>query len=498
MILPSIIYALFLFSVVGIYWALPRQKLRLWLLFVASLVFYASLQVEYLPLMLAIAVGTYWLGHAISAPMNWRISNEAWQAAEEKWDSRRLVLLWIGIGLNVLLLFGFKYLTPTFDLLENLTGGYPFLVASQPLLENLIIPLGISFFCFECIAYLVDVYRGSPPSPRFVDFAAYKLFFPKLISGPIVRFHSFVGQLEQPRLPQMSQAIEGLWLIAIGTVKKLLLADRIAILVNLSFDNLERAGSGDIWLAVFAYGLQLYLDFSGYVDIARGSAIFLGINLPQNFDFPYFSASIAGFWRRWHITLGAWLRNYLYFPLGGSRKGLARTCFNLLIVMVLAGAWHGDNWGFLIWGGIHGLALAIHRVTQAVSHRWQWLERSWQSLPGIVLGWLLTQFVVFGSWLFFRLPDVRDFSLAIRRLWGQPADIQFATKVYNESLGIAMPEIVALLGLVALGMAIAAACHHSLKIQLGWPMKLMLVPLCFFVAWLLAPSETLPYIYFEF
>ncbi|MFE4108123.1 MBOAT family O-acyltransferase [Almyronema epifaneia] len=498
MTLPSIIYALFLFSVVGIYWSLPRPILRTWLLLVASFVFYASLQVQYLPLMLAIALASYWFGKAISAPLNWRISNEAWQAAEAEWDHRRLGLLWLGIGLNVLLLFGFKYLTPSFDLLTTLTGGYPLLVASQSLLENLIIPLGISFFCFECIAYLVDVYRGSPPSDRFVEFAAYKLFFPKLISGPIVRFHSFIGQLRQPQFPQMHQVIEGLWLIAIGTVKKLLLADRIAILVNLSFDNLERAGSGDIWLATFAYGLQLYLDFSGYVDIARGSAIFLGFSLPQNFDFPYFSTSIAEFWRRWHITLGAWLRNYLYFPLGGSRKGLWRTCFNLVIVMVLAGAWHGDNWGFLIWGGIHGLALAIHRLNQAMTQRWQWLAVGWRSLPGLLLGWLLTQFVVFGSWLFFRLPDVRDFSFAVQRLWGQPADIQFATKVYRESLGLTMPEVAALLVLVGVAMAIAYVCHRRLKIQLGWPVKLLLVPLCFFLAWLLAPSETLPYIYFEF
>ncbi|NJN03612.1 MAG: MBOAT family protein [Leptolyngbyaceae cyanobacterium RM1_1_2] len=498
MILPSVIYGLFLLSVVGIYWSLPRPALRLWLLFAASLIFYTSLQVEYLPLMLAIALATYLLGHVISAPLNWRIDNAAWQAAEEKWDGRRLALLWLGISLNILLLVGFKYLSPTFDLIESMTGGYPFFTASQSLLETLLIPLGISFFCFECIAYLVDIYRGSPPSSRFIDFAAYKLFFPKLISGPIVRFHSFAAQFEQQRPPQVNQIAEGLWLIAIGTFKKLLLADRIAILVNLSFDNLERAGSGDIWLAVFAYGLQLYLDFSGYVDIARGSAIFLGFNLPQNFDFPYFSTSIADFWRRWHITLGAWLRNYLYFPLGGSRRGLERTCLNLLVVMVLAGAWHGDNWGFLIWGGIHGLALAVHRLTQALAQRWPWVERVWRSLPGILLAWLLTQLLVFGSWLFFRLPDVRGFSLALGRLWGQPADIQFATKVYSESLGLTMPEITALLLLVWLAMAIAYIFHRSFKVQLGWPVKLLLVPLCFFLSWLLAPSETLPYIYFEF
>ena len=243
----------------------------------------------------------------------------------------------LGIILNTLLLLGFKYLAPTVSLL-NLDAAV------------WLMPWGLSFFTFECIAYLVDVYRGSPASDRLLEFAAYKLFFPKLLSGPITRFHSFTGQLKTFSLPPLSQSVEGLWLIASGAVKKLLIADRIGLLVNLSADSLPRAGSGDIWLLAFAYGLQLYLDFSGYVDVARGSALLLGVNLPQNFNFPYFSTSIADFWRRWHITLGDWLRNYLYFPLGGSRNGLARTCLNLMLIMLIAGIWHGDRWGFIVWG----------------------------------------------------------------------------------------------------------------------------------------------------
>ena len=168
----------------------------------------------------------------------------------------------------------------------------------------------------------------------------------------------------------------------------------------------------------WAYGLQLYLDFSGYVDMARGSAVLLGFDLPQNFDFPYFSTSIADFWRRWHMTLGDWLRNYLYFPLGGSRQGLLRTCLNLMIIMAIAGLWHGAAWGFIVWGLLHGIALVVHRLTDALSNQVTWLKRAWQSLPGVVLAWALTQSTVFSTWIFFRLPDLKDSWLVVQRLWG--------------------------------------------------------------------------------
>jgi alginate O-acetyltransferase complex protein AlgI len=281
-------------------------------------------------------------------------------------------------------------------------------------------------------------------------------------------------------------------------VKKLLVADHIAILVNLSFNNLARAGSADLGLAIFAYGLQLYLDFSAYVDIARGSAMLLGITLPENFNAPYFSTSLTDFWRRWHITLGDWLRNYLYFPLGGSRQGLGRTCFNLMLVMLIAGIWHGNNWGFLIWGALHGAGLVIHRLTQAAAKAAPPIKQFWASIPGLLLAWILTQGLVFFSWLFFRLPDPKQFTLALERLVGTAADPQFIQKVYLESLGFSYGELlVLLLGVVGL-MAIAQLFQRGLQLQISWPVKLLLIPVFGFLAWLLAPAETLPYIYFDF
>lgn len=491
MILPSILYGFFLAGVVLLYWLAPNKVARLLVLLVTSLYFYASLQLHYVPLMLVLIGLNFAIGKSLGTPLDWRIPNEAWQYAQEDWNRRRSRLLGLGIALNTLLLLGFKYLSPTLE-------AFNFNQSTAGVLANWVMPLGLSFFTFECIAYLVDVYRGSPASDQLLEFAAYKLFFPKLISGPITRFHSFAGQMKAPTVPPFSQSAEGLWLIAVGTIKKLLIADRIGQLVNLSAESLPRAGSGDIWLLTFAYGLQLYLDFSGYVDIARGSALLLGFNLPQNFNFPYFATSIADFWRRWHMTLGDWLRNYLYFPLGGSRRSLMRTCLNLMVVMLIAGIWHGDRWGFIVWGAIHGIALGIHRLNGALLERSSLLKAFWKSVPGIFLAWAITQFVVFFSWIFFRLPSLNDASLAVRHLVGYTADVQFAQKVYIDSFSLNRPQISLLLaGIVAL-MGIAYTVQNNLKLQISWPVKVLLLPICFYLAWILAPSEASPYIYFDF
>jgi alginate O-acetyltransferase complex protein AlgI len=494
MILPSIVYLLFLLSVIGLFWTLTSLQARLWLLTIASLVFYASLQIQYLLLMVTLMLVTFFLGNAIATPLDWQGVTSRWQLAEQGWNRRRRWLLWLGISLNVVLLLGFKYLEGAFRLMGWVEPSAP----ASSIWANLVMPLGLSFFCFECIAYLVDVYRGSPSALNFVDFSAYKFFFPKLISGPITRFHLFIDQVEQQKAPGLNGIVEGCWLIAYGAVKKLLVADHIAILVNLSFNNLARAGSADLWLATFAYGLQLYLDFSAYVDIARGSAMLLGITLPQNFNAPYFSTNLTDFWRRWHITLGDWLRNYLYFPLGGSRQGLGRTYLNLMIVMLIAGIWHGNNWGFLIWGALHGAGLVLHRLTQAATKAVPQMKPFWASIPGLLLAWMLTQGLVFFSWLFFRLPDPKQFTLALGRLVGTAADPQFIQKVYLESLGFTYGELVALLlGVLSL-MAIAHLFQRSLQLEISWPVKLLLIPVFGFLAWLLAPAETLPYIYFDF
>lgn len=492
----SPLYAVFLVCVIGVFWSVRSVWLRSWLLFITSLLFYASLQAQYLPLLLVATMINYWLGRAIGAPPDWRI--EDWQFAQADWNQRRLKLLWIGIFLNVLLLLGFKYVPFSFNTIATVFDLPDFQQRANWAEVHLIAPLGLSFFSFECIAYLVDVYRGAPAARGFLEFSAYKLFFAKLISGPITRYHPFAAQVQNAKSLLMPQISEGLWLIACGAIKKGLIADRLNVLVNLSFDNVQRAGSLDLWIAIAAYGFQLYLDFSGYVDVARGSALLLGIELPENFNFPYLTTSIADFWRRWHTTLGDWLRNYLYFPLGGSRQGLIRTCLNLVIVMVVAGIWHGAAWGFIAWGGIHGLALAIHRLTDAVSNRFKWIEALWSSVPGVILAWMMTQMMVFVSWVFFRLPNVNTALNVVGRLWGQTADVQYAQKVYGEAVKLYPPQIGVLLGSIALVMLLAYTIQRGLKLNLTWHLKLLLVPLCWYVVWQLAPETGTRYIYFDF
>ncbi|TAF03259.1 MAG: MBOAT family protein [Nostocales cyanobacterium] len=495
----SIFYGLFLLSILGIYWTVAEQRLRLLILLIASIIFYSSWHIQYLPLLLTLTFINFRLGLEIGKStslgkhsQNWQISNEEWQIAQSDWNQNRLKILWFGIILNTAILLSFKYLPILLKWLFNIPLNSP----DAPF--KLVSPLGISFFTFECIAYLIDVYRGAPATEQFWQFATYKLFFAKLISGPITRYHNLAGQFNTLRFPSVDKLAEALWLIARGAVKKGILADNLGIFVDLCFGNLQRAGSTDLWLATFAYGLQLYLDFNGYVDIARGSALLFGLVLPENFDFPYFSTSIADFWRRWHITLGDWLRNYLYFPLGGSRQGLMRTCGNLLIVMLIAGIWHGSAWGFIVWGALHGVALAVHRLTDTISNHSKILGLFWQNPLGIIFAWLLTQFMVFTSWIWFRLPNLQDSALVIQNLWGHSADAQFVEKVYVEALNSSPHQISWLLLALSVLMGISYAFKRGMKLEFSWQIKLVFVPLCFYAVWLLAPEGSLPYIYFDF
>lgn len=502
----SNLYAIFLFSTLGIYWSVDSESKRLWVLLIASIVLYASLQPQYLFLLGVLTFINYQLGLALgtnTAPGNHnfdlQISNEEWQFAQADWNRRRWKIMWLGIALNVLLLVAFKYVEPFLKFLNPNPGESGLFNLDFNL--KIIAPLGISYFTFECISYLVDVYRGAPATKSWLKFAAYKVFFVKIASGPITRFHNFANQFKTAKLPGAETIADALWLIARGTLKKGILADNIGVYVDLCFGNLQRAGSGDLWLGTFAYGLQLYLDFSGYVDIARGGALLFGITLPQNFDAPYFSTSIADFWRRWHMTLGDWLRNYLYFPLGGSRKGLARTCFNLMIVMLIAGIWHIEPRGFIgfvIWGFFHGLALIIHRLTDVWCDRSEKIALFWQSPIGIFTAWLLTQVMVFTTWIWFRLPNLQDSLLVFKHLFNHKADPQFTQQVYIEALKIGQTQMTIFLVAIASLMSLVYFFNRQFQLKFNWPVKLLLVPICFYLAAIFAPEGSVPFIYFNY
>jgi len=514
----SLSYALFLSIVLLLYWSCRQERLRLMVLLGASILFFATQgegsMAVYLPLFLISAAINFYFGRALDQKVvlpehagDTALSNEAWQSAQTLWDEKRRWYLTAGIVLNVVVLFGFKYVPFLLNSLGELLQQPSLMASAEAVSNSIIVPLGISYFTFESIAYLVDIYRGAPATPSLLRFTTYKLFFAKLVSGPITRYHSLSPQLqdvsegsegEHRKSLTAERVTDGLWLIARGAAKKAVLADQLGVIVRLGFGNLERAGSLDIWLLTLGYGLQLYLDFSGYVDIARGSAKLLGLELPENFNSPYFSTSIADFWRRWHMTLGDWLRNYLYFPLGGSRKGLQRTCLNLMLIMVIAGIWHDASWGFVVWGAIHGAALVAHRLTAELSKRRPALQAWWDSTPGLVSAWGLTQFLVFFSWLFFALPEVSQAWMALTHLLGHSADAQFAEKVYGEVTGLSRGQVGLLLALLSGAMAGLYAIQRAIRVQLSWPLKLSLIPLLLYGVWQLGQEGATPYIYFNF
>ena len=501
-------YAVFLCITLIFYWAVAKtQNQKLWTIVLSSSLFYISFrQLQYFPIISMMILVNYWLGKLLLESqiieykeIQDRLGDDYfWRWLPRGRQQRKIVLI-IGIVFNILILILAKYIPFIVSIFAPINP-----TELQPigiwLKSNFLPPLGISFLSFESAAYLIDVYKGSPATGNLLKYAAYKSFFPKLVSGPITHYHQFAPQLNNLRFPSIERLTEAGWLIASGAIKKTLIADNLATFVKLVFDpnTLDRAGSIDLWLAIFAYGLQLYLDFSGYVDIVVGTAILFGVNLPANFNFPYMSTSIADFWRRWHISLGNWLRDYIYIPLGGSRLGLFRTCLNLFALMLISGIWHGADWGYILWGVIHGIALVIHRLTHVLSEQNQLLRSFWQSRWGQICGWTLTQILVFVTWIWFRLPNLAQSNLVFQHLWGYPRDAQFATKIYIENLNLADSQILIILLSITGAMMLAYTFDRILKLNLNWHLKLTIIPICLYVVWLLSPTESLAFIYFEF
>ncbi len=305
--------------------------------------------------------------------------------------SRWLVRLAVVVDLSFL--FFFKY----WELFRS-TFNLPF----QPL--NLVLPLAISFFLFQAISYVIDVGRGELRPISQLDFTVYLTFFAHLVAGPIVRVSEFHPQLSARADPRFVQSSEAFMLVFRGLVKKVVVASYLAQMVDPVFALPANYSGGQVLLATYAYAIQIYADFSGYTDIAIGVALLLGIRFPQNFDAPYSAASLQDFWRRWHMTLSRWLRDYLYIPLGGNRRGEVRTYVNLFLTMVIGGFWHGANWTFVVWGAIHGGGLAVER---RIKEAWARRERPLGVPRPVVVAiqWLVTFHVVVLAWVFFRARD---------------------------------------------------------------------------------------------
>ena len=335
---------------------------------------------------------------------------------------RKKTLLIISLAGNLGLLGFFKY--ADFAILQfNFLGEQLNLASEIPFL-NLALPIGISFYTFQTISYTVDVYRGKlTPCKSLREFALFVSFFPQLVAGPIVRASEFLPQLREKISESAGNRLRlitienanlklGVTLMAFGFLKKMFFADNIAPLVDNIFNNPVGLESFAIVLGTIAFGIQIYGDFSGYSDIAIGAALILGFKLPLNFNKPYFATSPSDFWKRWHISLSSWLRDYLYIPLGGNRKSNGHTYFNLITVMFLGGMWHGASWNFVIWGVLHGAYLAVHKL---ISDRFPSLKNNpfFKSKIGKITSILITQYLVFLAWIPFRVHDFDDLTYSI-------------------------------------------------------------------------------------
>jgi alginate O-acetyltransferase complex protein AlgI len=370
----SVFILVFLPITLGLYyWLAGRRTARIGLLIAASLAYYGWWDVRFVPLLVGLALANWVLVRLFASGLGG---------------------FWLGLGLalNLAALGFFKY---TNFLLETLLGAVG--IAAPRL--DLIVPLGISFFVFQKISYLVDVRRGDRHFYPLMDYCLFVFFFPQLIAGPIVRHNEIIPQFERPpRGPEMWENLgRGAMLFILGLIKKVALADTLAPNVDALF---AKAAAGTAlnfsegWTAAVGFALQIYFDFSGYSDMAIGLALMFGFRLPFNFDAPYRAASIREFWRRWHMTLSRFLRDYLYIPLGGNRQGGVRQAINVVITMLLGGLWHGASWTFVAWGGLHGVALAANGA---------W-ARSGRHLPWPA-GWMLAMLFVLAGWVLFRAAD---------------------------------------------------------------------------------------------
>jgi len=398
-------FLLFFLVVAAAYWLLPRRwnTARVWLLVVASFHFYAAWNASLALLVTATATLDYLFARGMDAT--------------DRRGSKR-ALMWCSILMNLGVLAYFKYrgffLNELHDLLTAL-GGNPDFKTLSPL--NILIPFGISFYTFEAISYAVDVATGKIRAERRLShFLLFILFFPHLVAGPIVRAGDFLRQAHRVKRWNWVRVQVGVQFFLLGLFKKLAIADRMAVFSDPVFQNPEQYNTSALWLAVLAYALRIYADFSGYSDMAVGTAHLFGIRLTQNFNMPYLSANITEFWRRWHISLSTWLRDYLYIPLGGSRCGPVRRTFNLMVTMLLGGLWHGANWPYVIWGGLHGLMLVIHKQFAGYAKARPVLDGLLQSGPGTALRVVFTFFCVSLCWVFFR-PELHESLVMLGRMF---------------------------------------------------------------------------------
>ena len=445
-------------SVAGYFFFNRFRAGNLWLV-ACSLFFYAWWRVNFLPLLLASIAVNFVVGRTI-------VHRAAMGQATRS-------LLIAGIAFDLLLLGYFKY-AGFFAANVALLFGVP-----APVLD-VILPIGISFFTFTQIAFLVDASRRKAAEPNLVNYALFVSYFPHLLAGPILHHREMMPQFADATNKRVvwENVARGLALLAIGLGKKVLIADELAQVVNAGYSALHVPGFGDAWLTVICYTMQIYFDFSGYTDMALGMALMMNIRLPQNFDSPYRQRNLREFWRHWHITLMRFLRDYVYIPIGGSRKGEAFTAFALVFTFALGGLWHGANWTFVLWGVVNGIGLVVVR----------WWPRAGIQLP-VIAAWAITFLFTNLAWVLFRAPDLATARGVFAALAGG-----------NGFGGVSFPPTHYTLVTLAIACVLAAMPRNSNRVvaemTFGWPLQAATALLL--AAGILSVGNPTEFLYFNF
>lgn len=474
MLFNSLSYGVFLVVWWSVFWLTPARW-RVDVLLVASYVFYASWSKKYAALMFLLVVMNYLFGLIVARA-----------------SRRRLLLLWLFLGIDLGVLGIFKYWNFA---VGSLSAGLTPAVGIwwRPPFLDLVLPLGISFFTFEFIHYLVDIYHGHMPVHSFRKFHVFAAFFPTQIAGPIKRFQQFVPNLDRIAAFDWPLFVEGLRLIGVGLVKKVLLADTLAPIAGNAFAaaGSRPLGTLEAWVGVLAFSFQIYLDFSAYTDIARGSAQLFGFQIPINFNSPYLAYSVSDFWRRWHISLSSWLRDYLFIPLGGSRWTLRVTVRNLLITMILGGLWHGAAWHFVAWGAFWGAVLVVDRVRRA-------FVPFGSGTATTIAGWLATQMIVLVGWVLFRAANLADAGVMLRAMFTYHPTVERAA--VSAALGAVLVAVISV-GAVAVLLGLVKP-PSSWWLRLPVPVQPVAAGVAMAVAlvitFAIAPATAQKFIYFQF
>ena len=384
----------------GVFWALfivflpvyAMLKSRMWQMVVFVVAFSFFFYYKSSGYFVALLGGT--------SVIDWTLSRVLTRLKSRKW---RLACVWVSIVCSLSILGYFKYA-------NFFLWNFNAMVGSNFAPLEIILPVGISFYTFQSISYIVDVYKGRvAPTATWLEYVFFLSFFPALVAGPIVRADYFLPQIRENRVVTRREVYVGFWLILLGIIKKAIIADYIAQYNDLIFDIDPVNGPGysgfETFMGIIGYTMQIYCDFSGYSDMAIGIALIMGFKLAVNFNFPYKSTNVTEFWRRWHISLSTWLRDYVYIPLGGNRKGTVRTYINNFLTMLIGGLWHGASWKFVFWGAMHGGGLALHKATKPhIERLGQWTD-SW---PVRAFFWIITFCFVAALWVFFRADSFSD------------------------------------------------------------------------------------------